>query len=317
MLTVVCVVVGEGRPFAVGIEASQIVGILKDKIREKKMYQFASDKLDLYRVDGLVQISSTQFDFNGTVIDDLSAKTLNHFDSTTKMAKTSPLSMYPQLDDLSIGKIHVLVVVPEGEASTLSPDVLWVVNGSVENALGVRGVRSRLCLLADFNHGFYDPNHADAFVYDGMKLMVHMLFKTEEKAMDFDTAFRFESQTILSPLENLTILSNVDQVSCPSNRFNLRRVKFGDYDSSDSDSSEETVSDISYADQSTEEFRFQRIEKESSFGFLGRAARVRLMSWQHCEKYPGCERFKEDKNNILALSHTIHGPNQASMGGTR
>ncbi|KAF0703245.1 hypothetical protein As57867_007639, partial [Aphanomyces stellatus] len=115
MLTLVCVVVGEGRPFSVKIEANEIVSELKKKIKDENKNTVTCDakELELYRVDGLAQSGKIRFDFKGTVIDDMPAKLLDDFDgSTTEMVETFPLSSYPQLNDSSIGKIHVLVVIP-------------------------------------------------------------------------------------------------------------------------------------------------------------------------------------------------------------
>ncbi|CAK4186914.1 unnamed protein product, partial [Aphanomyces euteiches] len=115
MLTVVCVVVGEGRPFSVKIEENEIVDELKKLIKKEKqdIITFDSDKLELYLVDGLAQIGKTRFAFKGTVIDDMPSKLLDHFNgSTTEMVETFTLTKYPQLNDSSDGKIHVLVVVP-------------------------------------------------------------------------------------------------------------------------------------------------------------------------------------------------------------
>ncbi|KAG9411164.1 hypothetical protein AC1031_016812 [Aphanomyces cochlioides] len=124
MLKVACVVVGEGRPFIVKTEALGDVDELKDKIKEKKMYQFGSDMLDLYRVDGLVQTSKTQFCLERTVIDDLSAKTLSDFDGfSTEMVEAFPLSEYFQESESSIGKIHVLVVVRRGAVLSICPRI--------------------------------------------------------------------------------------------------------------------------------------------------------------------------------------------------
>ncbi|OQS04320.1 Crinkler (CRN) family protein [Thraustotheca clavata] len=298
-----CVVLGKGRPFPIEIDADKTVGILKDKIKEKKpnAIRCDADELELYCVDGLTQNVQGLFDFNGSTVHDLSAKLLNDFSgSTTKMVETFPLSSYLQLSDSSVGRIHVLVTV---SADTLAPSVFWVVNGSVENALDVKGVRSRLYRLADLNLGYYDPNHPDAFVYEGNKLMLHILFETKENALIFDTKFRDERITIGSPLNNLTILSNVNHASRPSNEFNLRRINYEDYNPRDSDSPQETMSQIS---SSSISFAINEL-KESSFGFMGKAERAHLMSKQHCEKYSSCKKYKADKNNILALSHTMHG----------
>ncbi|CAK4181551.1 unnamed protein product [Aphanomyces euteiches] len=113
MLTLFCVVVGEGRPFPVEIDADKSVGILKKKIKEEIKYDGRADELQLYRVDGLAQLGKIRFDFNGAEIDDMPAKLLSDFGgSTTEMVETFSLSSYPQLNDSSVGRIHVLVVVP-------------------------------------------------------------------------------------------------------------------------------------------------------------------------------------------------------------
>ena len=115
MLKLFCVVVGEGRPFPVDIAAAETVGDLKEKIKEKIKYDGRADALQLYRVDGLAQLGKIRFDFNGAEIDDMPAKLLSDFGgSTTEMVETFSLSSYPQLNDSSVGRIHVLVVVPEG-----------------------------------------------------------------------------------------------------------------------------------------------------------------------------------------------------------
>ncbi|CAK4652137.1 unnamed protein product [Aphanomyces euteiches] len=91
-------------------------------IKEKKqdIITFDADKLELYLVDGLAQIGKTRFDFKGTVIDDMPSKLLDHFNgSTTEMVETYRLTKYPQLNDSSDGKIHVLVVVPDAVSANL------------------------------------------------------------------------------------------------------------------------------------------------------------------------------------------------------
>ncbi|CAK4307238.1 unnamed protein product, partial [Aphanomyces euteiches] len=152
MLTLFCVVVGEGRPFPVDVAADATVGDLKKKIKEEKEYKFPADELQLYRVDGLAQLGKIRFDFNGAEIDDMPAKLLSDFGgSTTEMVETFSLSSYPQLNDSSVGRIHVLVVVPEGaakkgewsakELSTIDPQVQWklwksVVRITIEDSSG-------------------------------------------------------------------------------------------------------------------------------------------------------------------------------------
>ncbi|KAF0691429.1 hypothetical protein As57867_017280, partial [Aphanomyces stellatus] len=114
-VTLNCLVVGEGNPFPVVIDAEKTVGILKDKIKEKKqdIITFDADKLDLYRVDGLTQNQQRQILFNGTPVD-MSAKLLSDFDgSTTELAELSLISECFNAAEMNTRwKIHVLVVIP-------------------------------------------------------------------------------------------------------------------------------------------------------------------------------------------------------------
>ena len=134
-----------------------------------------------------------------------------------------------------------------------------------------------------------------------------MLF-VEEKALDFDTRFRDERCTLLSPLNSHVISSNVIQVS-RSTTENLRRIKYEDYIPTDSDSPQGTLSQISSScvSANTEEFEYQRIEKKEAFGYKGKAEKAHLISKEHCDRYESYKRYKKDPNNILALSHTMHG----------
>ncbi|CAK5131273.1 unnamed protein product, partial [Aphanomyces euteiches] len=123
MPTLYCIVVGEGSPFPVEIEDDNSVGILKDKIREKNKSTITCDakELVLYRVDGLTQNQQRQVLFNGTSVD-MSTKLLSDFDgSTAEMAEAFPISSYPQLQDSSVGKIHVLVVGPSKPSNAEPP----------------------------------------------------------------------------------------------------------------------------------------------------------------------------------------------------
>ncbi|KAG9408607.1 hypothetical protein AC1031_020460 [Aphanomyces cochlioides] len=112
MLTLFCVVVGEGRPFSIEIDAEKTVDHLKKKIKKEKEYKFPADELQLYSVDGLAQDENEQFLHNEITID-MPNCSLDDFGSKKKLATTLPLSLYPQLNDSSVGRIHVLVVVPD------------------------------------------------------------------------------------------------------------------------------------------------------------------------------------------------------------
>jgi hypothetical protein len=85
-------------------------------------------------------------------------------------------------------EIHVLVELPEAAASVepMMRAVFWLVTGSVENALHIKGVRSRLYRIADARLGYYDPanvlsdNKVQAFWYTDNDLQIRVLFKEGE-----------------------------------------------------------------------------------------------------------------------------------------
>jgi hypothetical protein len=84
-----------------------------------------------------------------------------------------------------------------------------------------------------------------------------------------------------------------------------------DYVASDSDSPQLTLSVISAPrtiyEQTSEEFRFQRIEDIKIFGSLKTAESCHLISRAHCNNYPTTYgRYNNDPNNRLALSRDLH-----------
>ncbi|CAK4117245.1 unnamed protein product [Aphanomyces euteiches] len=300
----VCVVVGDERPFSVEIDPGMLVDALKDEIKKKKMYDFPSDGLQLFMaMEGLSKDAAKELPLDGR------GQPLGCIimDEILKINNTMHFGMDFQPQE---GKVYVLNVLPKGAVRTLT---LWVVKGSVENALEGKGVRARLYQLAHSNIAYYDPNYAHAFTYDGKKLMFHVVVKSEDNAQFFEAKFLDEIHTFGSPLYNLKVLSNVDKVSRPSNVSTLRRVKFSDYQPSDSDSLQETMSptsalsDVAYLDQSTELFQYQRLEDIQMFPCAAKAEKARLMSKEHCEKYESYTKYKHDPNNFLALSRDMHG----------
>jgi len=118
MLTLVCAVVGEGRPFPVEIDAEKIVGILKKKIKEEKSSSIScdADALELY----LALKNGVWLSDEDPVFDELKKK--GSSDLLDLYMKEIPW-MKPIYDvDDYFGsnppqkrRIHVLVVVPSGE----------------------------------------------------------------------------------------------------------------------------------------------------------------------------------------------------------
>ncbi|KAH9140377.1 hypothetical protein AeRB84_015386 [Aphanomyces euteiches] len=283
MLKLFCVVVGEGRPFSVKIDASETVDDLKKKIKEEKenTIRCDPDALQLYCVDGLAQDENEQFLHNEITID-MPNCPLDDFGSKKKLSTTFPLSSYPQLNDTSVGRIHVLVL-PEDTTSAPRQllaesarveDKLWLVCGSITNASSIKGVRCRLYRLAGTFLGYYDPARTvkdSALWYEDKTLRIHILFKTEENALRFDNALQEEPVTLGSPLNGQQVSTNVTQVNLIAVPSQLRRIYFMHYVPQESESPQDTISSISLTssvtvvDPSTEEFCYQRIEDDRYF----------------------------------------------------
>jgi len=119
MVTLVCVIVGEGRPFPVEIDAEKLVGILKDMIKEKNKNTITCDakELELYHT------SKGNTEFDEDFLHEL--KQQSSSDMTVKyvndIAWMNPIY---EIDDYFGDKppqkrqIHVLVVVPEGAVAS-------------------------------------------------------------------------------------------------------------------------------------------------------------------------------------------------------
>jgi len=184
------------------------------------------------------------------------------------------------------------------------------VTGDIKDALSTKGVRSRLFRLADSNLGYYDPNHENkAIYYQESTLMVHVLFESRERALQFESQLRAEKVTMGSSLNNMEITSNVSSLFLKL--FDLQRIYFDHYKPTDSESPQDTFSQIStefsYFGNTSDEFKYQRIEADWVFGSLGNAESAHLMSREHCKKYESYHKYDNDKSNRLALSRDMHG----------
>ncbi|KAH9088094.1 hypothetical protein Ae201684P_008140 [Aphanomyces euteiches] len=188
MLTVVCVVVGEGRPFSVEIDAEKIVDALKKLIKKEKqdIITFDADKLELYLAR------------NGLSRDEANAATLDEdgnvpgcikMDELLRIQNDYHFGMNFQPEE---GKIYVLVVVREVqktkdkwtalELSTIAPEVQWKlwksvvrvvisISSCVEDtgtALVVDRTPTHLYLLTNL-HLFLDEEYSDGLSDDFTK----------------------------------------------------------------------------------------------------------------------------------------------------
>jgi len=185
----------------------------------------------------------------------------------------------------------------------------WRVSGAISDSLAVKGVRSRMYRNADNHLGYYESGQ-QAFFYEenGTTLKINVLFKTEENALRLDSHIRNESITINSPMNSLNINSSVSTTSTAQLG---ERIYYKDYIPTDSESPQDTQSiltiQFSTFEETSDEFKYQRIEKLSIFGSMGKAESCHLMSGCHCRKYPSYSQFDKDPNNRLAMSRDLHG----------
>ncbi|KAL5038673.1 hypothetical protein RTP6_7791 [Batrachochytrium dendrobatidis] len=162
---------------------------------------------------------------------------------------------------------------------------------------------------ADNHLGYYESGQP-AFFYEENKptLKINVLFETKENALRFDSHLRNESITINSPMNSLTINSSVSTTSTAQLG---ERIYYKDYIPTDSESPQDTQSVItiqfSTFEKTSDEFKYQRIEKLSIFGSMGKAESCHLISDSHCRNYPSYEKYDKDPNNRLAMSMDLHG----------
>ena len=189
----------------------------------------------------------------------------------------------------------------------------WLVKGIVNSALRTKGVRKQLYRLAFNNHGYYDGAET-AFRYnedpDDDTLFFHILFKSEEHAINFDVNLKNEALSHKSPLCHLTIEDIIQTHNLPSTK---KRIQLSDYIPEDSSSptvdlnSVTSASEYSLLEMSSDIFRYQRIETLAVFpsGF-GRAQKRHLIGKKECRIYESYSKYEFDDNNLLALSSEFH-----------
>ena len=335
-----CDVYGEGSVFSVEIEGSAEVEALQEAIfykqRYNHQYKFPPSALTLYLARKKEGENVKWLEDN----DSLDATLRGDVDTQCKKMRSSlKLTQYfDESFDAKEGEIHILVELPPSSGVALrQQSVLWLVRGSVANALRTKGVRCRLYRLAGTYLGYYDParrtgDKDSALWYEDKTLYIHILFETstfilslqgsareltvllfvEENALQFENALRDERLTIGSPLNGQVVTTNVDQVGAVPNL--LRRIFYEHYESQESESPQDTMSSISLSssvtvlDASTDEFLYQRIEHERYFLPFGNAESCHLVSRKQSRDHKReFAKYDRDTNNRLALSREMHG----------
>ncbi|EGZ25222.1 hypothetical protein PHYSODRAFT_326275 [Phytophthora sojae] len=165
MVKLFCAIVGAaGSAFPVDIDAGQSAGDLKKAIKAEKTNKLkdidAGDlqlflaKKDEGRGAWLPDDDQAALDLeDGKIHEDIQALI-----DGEKMKATKTLQHWlfekNEMPPPSTDQIHVLVVVPEQEHAQTG---LWLVTGSVDNALNTKGIRCKLYWMATLRIGYYDP----------------------------------------------------------------------------------------------------------------------------------------------------------------
>ncbi|ETK88187.1 hypothetical protein F441_03349, partial [Phytophthora nicotianae CJ01A1] len=339
---VVCGVYEEGIVFLVTIARDARVSALQEKIAST--YRVMSNRVEVYPAKMTLYLARKK---QGNEMKWLTGGQ-NVEDLLRGKVDTTYKKMYPWLklnndelfgpDFASGEEIHVLVELPaSADVAPRQQTGLWLVRGSIANALSIKGVRCRLYRLAGTYLGYYDPARRTgdknvALWYEDKTLCIHILFKTgehfvavwqsacvdsrvaiaEENALRFDNALQEEPVTLGSPLNGQEVTTSVAQFEGVPTE--LTRIYFIHYDPLESESPQDTMSSISLTssvsilDASTDEFRYQRIEHERYFLPYGNAESCHLVSRKQSRDHKReFAKYDRDTNNRLALSREMHG----------
>ncbi|KAH7467114.1 Crinkler effector protein BLC01 [Phytophthora ramorum] len=187
MVKLFCAIAGvAGSAFEVRVDESDSVYDLKKVIKGEKpndLKDIDADKLQLFLAKKEDGAWLTEADVKKGVSDTTGLKLLGAARARIRRVGLSEKDVGGVGEEEEAegrGPVNVLVVVPEQEHAQTG---LWLVTGSVDNALNTRGTRCKLYLMATLRIGYYDParridNKDFAFWYESKKLCFHVLFET-------------------------------------------------------------------------------------------------------------------------------------------
>ncbi|OWY97499.1 hypothetical protein PHMEG_00031953 [Phytophthora megakarya] len=189
MVKFFCAIVGvAGSSYPVNIDENETVGDLKKAIRDDNSATITCDARELQ----LFLAKKGDAWMNKEYVASVTLDKERHAKIEDENGRPQPLEHMNETADVvdyfgerfkrKRGEIHVLVVVPEPAQPQTG---LWLVSGSIEDALNTKGILSRVYCLAMSRLGYYDPAHRTqnknaAFWYEDKKLCIHILFKPAE-----------------------------------------------------------------------------------------------------------------------------------------
>lgn len=181
----------------------------------------------------------------------------------------------------------------------------------------MKGVRAQVYSYADKFLGYHEDERP-AIYYEirgqseekDLHLKFHIIFKSEENALHFDSEVRLSASKPGSPLNSLTIQTEVRELKGAEKIG--ERIYFAQYDPKENEESPQATTAysenyFSTVDEISDLFKFQRIESFGVFSSHGKAQSCHLISKAHCASYPSYANYENNENNRIALSLAMHG----------
>ena len=178
----------------------------------------------------------------------------------------------------------------------------------ITNARKSSGYRYSIFKCAEECHAAYCPGGIASSIYydgDGLDLQIRLLFKSEERAEDFQTKLNSFASEHPHFRDKLNLTRRIGRVSITAE---LERVMRTDYDSGDNaDSPEMSLNDVLSDSASIVSMRgdtsrtLQALEDTTVVANFG-------SQWYRCHLIPECakDRLKNDPDNFIYASWPFH-----------
>ena len=189
-----------------------------------------------------------------------------------------------------------------------SVPVCFGVQACITNARKSNGYRYSIYICAEECHAVFCPGGKAASIYydgDGMDLQIRLLFKSEERAEDFQTKLNSFASEHPHFRDKLNVTRRIGRVNIAEE---LDRVLRTDYEAGDNtDSPEVSLNDVLSDSASVVSMRgdtsrtLQALEDTTVVANFG-------SKWYKCHLIPDCsrDRLKNDPDNFIYASWPFH-----------
>eukprot|EP00158_Paraphelidium_tribonemae_P009172 Partr_v1_DN28793_c0_g1_i2_m62112 len=180
---------------------------------------------------------------------------------------------------------------------------LWSVSGTIIGAFKSKGVRAQLYQFAAKHLGYYEKDK-NAFDYIDSDLIMQVIFKKENAALRFENEI-IDAGVTIGPFIGLASHTLVEEVTYAKLGLRILTNHYDIEEFSDTDSVFSGTASTSDID--SDQFKYQRIEKESLFYLSHGLESCHLMSSSYCKIISSCNKYDNDPSNRLVLSRDMHG----------